>query len=300
MFESVPPFPPLPEDIWLRWNRDPIFILTLGLVAWAFLQGVRNLWLRAGTGRVIRHWQVLAFILALVALFVAFVSPLEALATALFSAHMVQHLLLVLVAAPFLVLGAPLVPLLWALPKPVRRKTARYWKRVNAIPKIWHGLTQPLLVWFLYATVLWLWHLPYLYQLALERVWIHEIEHITFLGTALLWWWIVIQPTGHRQLEHGANVLFVFTTALQGGALGALITFAHIPLYPIYASTAAAWRLTLLEDQQLAGMLMWIPSSMIYVVTALTLFLSWLAALEQRMQQREAKLHAKVWTSEGM
>ncbi|MDX1520227.1 MAG: cytochrome c oxidase assembly protein, partial [Anaerolineae bacterium] len=251
MFGTGSPLPPLPQDIWLRWNWNSVFLLAMGLIAWAYLRGVQNVWRRAGAGRGVRRWQPVAFMLGLAALFVAFISPLEALATALFSAHMIQHLLLILVAAPLLVAGAPLVPFLWMLPKSVRRDVGRYWKRTGIIQKIWHGLTQPLPVWFFYATVLWLWHLPYLYQQALARTWVHELEHVTFLGAALGWWWIVLRPTDHRRLKHGATVLFIFTTALHSGALGALISFAQVPLYPVYASTAAAWGVTLLEDQQL-------------------------------------------------
>jgi putative membrane protein len=292
--------PSLHQDIWQHWNWNPTFILVLGLVIWAYLRGVQKVWLRAGVGQVIGRWQPAAFILGLATLFIALNSPLDAWATALFSAHMLQHLLLILVAAPLLVSGAPLVPLLWALPKRVRQEIASYWNRISIIQKLWHGLNQPLLVWFLYAVILWLWHLPYLYQLALTQDWVHQLEHITFLGAALLWWWVVIQPTGYRRYKRGSNILLIFTTALHGGALGALITFARVPLYPVYAPTVAAWELTLLEDQQLAGLVMWIPSSVVYVVTAVTLFLSWLAALEQKMGQTEEKLRKKLLISKEM
>jgi cytochrome c oxidase assembly factor CtaG len=205
--------------------------------------------------------------------------------TALFSAHMLQHLLLVIIAAPLLVLGAPLLPLIWAFPKPARQGLGRWWRQASLVRSLWQTLSQPVLVWLLYAFTLWIWHLPALYQAALEQVLIHELEHLTFFGTALLFWWLLIQPIGHRRMSYGAGVLFVFTTALHSGALGALITFAQRPLYPIYV--ARAWNTTALEDQQLAGLVMWIPMGIIYLITALALLALWLHTTEQRVRRRE-------------
>jgi cytochrome c oxidase assembly factor CtaG len=214
---------------------------------------------------------------------VAFISPLNALSTALFSAHMGQHLLLIFVAAPLLVWGMPLIAWLWLLPPLLRHEAGRGWNQLPLLQATWRGLTHPLLVWFLWAGALWLWHTPRLYQAALKNSFMHELEHFSFLGAACLFWWLVLQPGGHRRLEYGVGVLFVFTTALQSGALGALITFAPTPLYPVYTSTALAWHLTPLEDQQLAGLMMWIPGSLIYVLTALSLFLTWLKIIEQKV-----------------
>jgi cytochrome c oxidase assembly factor CtaG/cytochrome c2 len=224
------------------------------------------------------------------ALGVAFISPLNILSAALFSAHMLQHLLLILIAAPLLVLSKPIIPFLWALPRPARRAVGAWWKETKAVSVLWHGLTQPLLVWGLFALTIWVWHLPALYQAALEDALIHELEHISFLGAALLFWWILLQPTGHRRINYGGGILFTFTTALHSGALGALLTFARTPLYPIYRASVAPWNLTLLEDQQLAGLIMWIPASLIYVITALALFAYWLKTIEERVRRAEKKL----------
>jgi putative membrane protein len=282
--------PPIPEDIWSRWSWEPFVLLGLLLGGWFYFRGVWQLWQQAGAGRVIGRWQVGAFGLGLAVLFIALISPLNSLSTTLFSAHMLQHLLLILIAAPLLVLGAPLIPLLWALPKSVRRAAGRWWKSTRFIQTGWHILTIPWLVWLLHTITLWFWHLPRLYQAALEQVFLHELEHLSFFGTALLFWWILIQSGGSRRLEYGSSILFVFATALQSGALGALLTFAQTPLYPIYTSSVTAWGLTLLEDQQLAGLIMWIPASVVYLLAALLLFMHWLQAGEQKIQHREERV----------
>lgn len=278
--------PPTPETIWSAWNLEPSILAILIVIAWGYFRGVRRLWRRAGLGRGIHVWQAVAFSAGLLVLLAALVSPLGALGTALFSVHMLQHLLLMIVAAPLLVLGAPLLPLIWALPKPARQALGRWWRKANLVRSLWQNLSQPLLVWLLYGFTLWIWHLPALYQAALEQVVIHELEHITFFGTALLFWWVLIQPIGHRRMNYGAGVLFIFTTALHSGALGALLTFAQRPLYPIYV--ARAWNTTALEDQQLAGLIMWIPMGVIYLITALVLLALWLQTTEQRVRRREA------------
>lgn len=274
--------PPLPDDIWRHWRWEPALLAVFMVIIGFYGRGVWQLWQRAGAGRGVRYWQVAAFGAGIVALFIAFISPLAALAQALFSAHMAQHLLLMMVAAPLLVLGAPLLPLLWALPQPARKEIGREWKQAKGIHALWSHLTHPVAVWGLYTIILWAWHLPVLYQAALEQVWLHELEHVSFFGASLLFWWLVIQPLGHRRLDYGSGILFIFTTALHSGALGALLTFARTPLYPIYHSSVAPWGLTLLEDQQLAGLLMWIPPSIIYVVTALIMLGLWLQHLEQQ------------------
>jgi cytochrome c oxidase assembly factor CtaG len=259
----------------------------LSVVIGLYGRGVWQLWQRAGIGQGIHYWQVAAFGGGLVVVLIAFVSPLAALAGALFSAHMLQHLLLMIVAPPLLILGAPLLPLLWALPLPARRAIGQEWKAATSIRYLWQQLTHPVTVWLLSVVTLWVWHLPALYQAALGQVWVHELEHFSFFGASLLFWWLVIQPHGRRRLGYGAGILFIFTTALQSGALGALLTFARVPLYPIYSSSVAGWNMTLLEDQQLAGLMMWIPSGIVYLVAALILLGAWLQSLERQEAARQ-------------
>jgi cytochrome c oxidase assembly factor CtaG len=225
----------------------------------------------------------------LLAVFVALVSPVAAMSGVLLSAHMGQHFILLMVAAPLLVLGAPGIVLSVALPptwrQSLHRLGRRRWARV-----IGRATTNPAVAWLLAGVTLWTWHLPRLYQVALRSEPIHVLEHATFLGTALLFWWTALQPSGRRRLARGADVLYVFTGAFQGMALGALLAFASTPLYPFYVGRARGWGLTPLQDQQLAGVIMWIPSGVIYLVLACVLFVRWMTAMEREVRRDERHL----------
>jgi putative membrane protein len=233
------------------------------------------------------RWRVAAYFGGLLASVVALVSPLDALAGVLFSAHMAQHLILVLVAAPLLVLGAPLVPFLWALPRPWRVAVAR-WTRRPAPRALWLVLTQPVVVLVLHLTALWAWHAPAAYQAALASERVHFLEHASLLGTALLFWWVVIQPHGRRRLGYGGALALVFAAALSGTALAALNAFVDHDWYPAYAASTAAWGLDPLTDQQLAGILMGAPAATIYAAAALALVAACLRASERNAWRREA------------
>jgi putative membrane protein len=279
--------PPTPQDFWRTWHPEPASVLPVVLVAWLYARGMRTLWRRVGPRQVVRGWQVAAFAAGLLALLVALASPLDALAAALFSAHMLQHLLLIVVAAPLLALGAPLVPLLWALPPHPRHAVAAVWRQAPALRAGWRALSRPALAWALQALALWLWHLPPLYEAALASEPVHAAEHVSFLGTALLFWWPLVRPGPTNRLGGGMGTLYVFTAAVQGSALGALLTFAPAPWYGAYDAPTRAWGLTPLEDQQLAGLLMWIPSSLVYLLAASVVFPVGLAASERALRQRE-------------
>jgi putative membrane protein len=187
---------------------------------------------------------------------------------------------LMLVAAPLLVLGVPLIPVLWALPLRWRRRVGG-WGKTSAVRGVWGFLDRPLTAWILNAAVLWVWHAPALYQATLRSEAVHIAQHLSFLGAALLFWWVLVYRGRGGRAAYGIGVLYVFTTALHSSVLGALLTFAPAPWYPAYVSTTAAWGLTPLEDQQLAGLIMWVPGGIIYLIASLALFAAWLRALER-------------------
>jgi cytochrome c oxidase assembly factor CtaG len=208
---------------------------------------------------------------------VALISPVHALGTVLFAAHMVQHELLMLVAAPLLVLGRPLPRFLRALPLPWRRQLGTV---SQSLRHSWRALPHPLIAWILHAAALWVWHVPRLFQATLTSELAHACQHLSFFGTALYFWWALLH--GHQKLQdYGVAVLAVFTTALHSSLLGALLTLAPTPWYAVYAHTAA-WGLTPLEDQQLGGLIMWIPAGAIYLLAALTLSVELLHAAERQ------------------
>jgi putative membrane protein len=283
---------------WLAWNVDPAVLAALAVAAWAYWRGLRVLWGRGTSRRGVKPWQAAAFGAGLAAVFVALVSPLDALSEDLLSAHMVQHLLLMLVAAPLLVLGSPAIAVSQAVPERWRRRL-RVPMRSRALRRLADVLFDPITAWLLALVALWAWHAPVPYRAAVDHDGVHILQHGAFLGTALLFWWGAIQPSGRRRLPRGLDVLYVFGGALQGGALGALFVFAAQPLYPFYAVGARAWGLTPLQDQQLAGVAMWVPSFFVHVAAAAALFVRWLRAAEREVRWEEAKLERPVGVRSG-
>jgi putative membrane protein len=271
--------PLAPHDLWAAWNWDLLLLASLALAGWLYGRGVATLWRRQGLGQGVRCWQVGAFAGGLAVLGVALISPLAALSGALFSAHMVQHLLLIIVAAPLLVLGAPAALWFWALPQPYRRPLARSrpwrWWQTSLV---WLG--NPLAATLLHALAVWLWHAPRLYEAALAAQWIHRLEHLAFLGSALLFWHGLLPRPGRGARGYGVGILMTFATAMQSGLLGALLTFARTPWYPTYGVSTWAWGLAPLADQQLAGVIMWAPAGGLYLVVTLVLLWLWLRSFE--------------------
>lgn len=284
--------PPAPHDLATAWNLQPLLLVVLIGGGWAYAVGVRLLWARAGVGRGVGRGRVAAFAGGMLTLIVALVSPLDALSGALFSAHMAQHLLLILLAAPLLALGEPETALLWALPRGGRRRVGHWWKRSGA-RAVWHALARLPVAWLVSVIALWAWHVPALYQAALGNEALHAAEHASFVLTAALVWWALLHGKRGRP-AYGAGVIAVFGLALQGGALGALMTFAAAPWYPAYAGSVAPWGLSPLDDQQLAGLIMWIPAGVTYLLAACLLFVGWLNAVEREDQARERGATARL------
>jgi cytochrome c oxidase assembly factor CtaG len=275
-------------DLARAWTWEPAVVVCLAVSAWLYAFGVWRLSRGTSPLRGVRAWEAAAYAAGWVALVVALVSPLHAWGQVLFSAHMGQHEVLMLVAAPLLVLGRPLVPFLWALPVSWRRAAgaaakAAWWQAA------WRAVTNPFAAWAIHAAALWVWHAPALFQATLESEWVHTLQHLSFFLSALLFWWALVH--GRRGLMgYGAAVLYVFTTSLHSGALGALLTFASRLWYPAYATSTQAWGLTPIEDQQLGGLIMWVPAGLVYLVAGLALFAGWLRESDRRVERRERRL----------
>lgn len=269
-----------PHDLWAAWSLEPAIVAVLFASGWMYARGVERVWRRAGTGGGIRRWQAGCFAAGSTTLAVVMLSPLHPLGSALFSAHMVQHELLMALAAPLLVLGRPVIPFLFALP--IRwRRAAGGWAKAGGVQAAWQAMTGPLAAFLLHAAAVWLWHLPGAYQAAVRSEAMHTLQHASFLGTGLLFWWAIIHGREGRT-GYGASVFYLFATAMHSGGLGALLTFAPRPWYPTYEEAAGAWGLTALEDQQLAGLIMWIPASTSYLVAGLFLLAMWMRESERR------------------
>jgi putative membrane protein len=257
--------PLAPHELWTAWNGDPLIVGGLALLAWVYWRG-RS----AGTPR----WQLRCFAIALVVLGVALLSPLDALSGVLASAHMVQHLLLTLVAAPLLALSAPAGPLLRGAPAVVRAAVSSSRRRLSLGVRAAHAFRNPALVWLLHVATLWAWHSAVLYDAALANPLVHALEHTTFLLTGLLFWRVVIGTRALR-VSPGLGVLLVFGMTLQSALLALLLTFARTPWYVGYTTTTRPWGLEQLADQHLAGAIMWVPAGFVYLGVALTLLIGW-------------------------
>jgi putative membrane protein len=257
-----------PDTLWRSWNFDAAIFVPLLLALSLYACGLRQLWTRAGSGRGVTYAHTLSFTLGAVVLFVALISPLDPLGETLLSAHMAQHALLLAVAPPLLLLGKPGMVFAWALPGRWRRDFlgSASWRSLTTSCDV---LSRPFAAALLHGLGLWLWHAPAAFNAAVASHPVHALEHASFFGTALLFWRAVVAARSSRRAcpALGAS----FTTLLHGGLLGALITLAPYPLYAWYQGRAEFWGLSALEDQQLAGLVMWVPMGIVYLAACLLL-----------------------------
>jgi putative membrane protein len=213
---------------------------------------------------------------------IALLSPIARLSEILFSVHMTQHTLLMLVAAPLIAFGQPLLVSLWALP-PERRDRVASIVRREGVVLAWRRISAPLTAFLIQAIALWIWHLPVLYEAALAHEGVHAVQHLSFVLAASMFWWTMVHGRYGRQ-GYGIAVVYVFLTAMHSGALGALLAIAPSPWYPHYVHQATASRIDVLADQQLAGLLMWIPAGVVLIVLGLALFAAWMGETERRVR----------------
>jgi putative membrane protein len=269
------------HDLMRAWEFDIAVVVPLILSAWFYFKGVRRLWKQTHVGCGMGKFELTCFITGWLSLVVALVSPLHPMGRALFSAHMTQHEILMLISAPLLVLSRPMLAFLKAIPTADARDlaTAANWKPWQ---RLWRVVTQPLVAWVIHAVALWTWHVPSLFDATITSDFVHALQHISFLGSALLFWWAVVHAR-QRAMSYGLAVLYMFTTAMHSGALGALLSYANALWYPAYANTTQSWGLTPVEDQQLGGLIMWVPAGLVYVFAALVLFAGWLRESEVRV-----------------
>lgn len=265
------------NDPTTTWFGGLSVIALVGLTTWLYVRGRR----RAPEARR-RRGADLAFAAGSCAMVVALASPLEAASADLASAHMVQHILLMLVAAPLLAWSTPSAAIVRGVPRSALRALAPVARGSGTVRRRLERLATPTAVTAVYAVVLWAWHVALLYDAALREQALHVVEHASFFLAAILFWSIVVFPR-HSSLTPGARVLLLFGVAMQSVLLAVLLTFARTPWYESYAFTTTPWGLEPLEDQQLAGAIMWVPAGLIYIAIALSLVAAWLGDLEAQV-----------------
>ena len=263
-------------DVWLP-------VILAALIYWAMYSQVNRLHPTNPVPRM-RLWFWLG---GLVAIIVALASPIEFYDTTLFSVHMIQHLLLSFVAAPLLVLAAPITLLLrWASPT-ARRK----WILPVLESRVVRVVSHPLVAWGLFAGVMWFSHFSPLFDAALDDFTLHRLEHALFLGSALLFWWPVVgaDPSPHR-MTHPARILYLALGMPLSSLLGLVIFSARQPLYPHYADLVRDWGPSVLEDQALAGGIMWAGGDAAFVLALVLAVAAWLRHEERANKREDARL----------
>ena len=245
-----------------------------------YARGVARLWQRAGVGRGIRIADVGRFALGMATIAVALMSPLDALADESFAMHMLEHEMLMVLAAPLLVLARPLEAWARALP-PRTRHVLTAFARGPRTASVWRSMTTPVFATGVHASALWIWHAPALFALALASEPMHVFQHLCFFASALAFWWAMFG--GAARTPAGVSVACLFVTMLHTSVLGALLTLAPSPWYA-QMSNPRLFGLTPLEDQQLGGLIMWVPGGLAYVIVGLAIVSTWLAP-PRRMQR---------------
>jgi cytochrome c oxidase assembly factor CtaG len=264
------------------WVVDPAVIGPLGLGLLIYIAGLSRLWRSAGIGHGASLLQAGCFALGWLVMAGALVSPLHETSERFFAAHMIEHELVLVVAAPLLVLSRPLGVLLWAFHRSWRARVARA-ATLTAYFLGWDILCRPVVATLVHAAAIWFWHIPVFFDAALGNEALHWLEHVSFFVTAMFFWWALL---GYRH-RAGIALVCLFLTAMHTGALGALLALARIPLYPLQARVAVASGADALTDQQLAGVIMWVPGGVVYLLAGLALAGLWIARSSTR-----GRLHA--------
>jgi putative membrane protein len=271
-------------DALLAWTLDPLLLVPLLAIGVAYAIGYRRF---SGLPHADQSYRLhnALFIVGYTALLIALISPLHSVGEEYFSVHMVQHLLLSVVAPPLLLLSSSMPVLLWALPRQDRAALGRLVTRPGPIRSALRTATKPLVALALFVATQWVWHQPVAYDWALTNTWAHYFEHISFFLTAVLFWWPVIgAPPLPSPLNYPMRIGYTFLAWLPNSLLGAGISLSRGPLYPFYVESARATGNDPSFDQQLAGLIMWVPGDVLFVSI---LFLLVVAYMQHEQAQEE-------------
>ncbi len=275
-------------NFWLtQWNWDPTIVVGTALIVACYLYGVGPLRRKYQLAAGVSASQVVIFLLGMGIMFLALVSPLDELGDSyLFSAHMLQHLCLTVAGPPLLLLGTPG----WLLRPLLRRRS------IFLLASI---LTFPAVAFFLFNADFWLWHAPQLYDATLENEAIHVLEHLTFIVFAVIYWWPIFSPMEELpRLSFSGQVLYIFLSGMPTVALGAGLTFLP-PLYAPYLAAPRIWGISAATDQQLGGLIMWIPVNILNIIIVSILFIHWMQRQDARQRAHEASLDEEARSSKA-
>ncbi len=272
----------------LTWPIEPLVLLAVELTAISYLWGggLRVHLQSRPKASGGSQWRALAFWLGLATILFALDTPLESLARQLFWAHMTQHLLLVVVAAPLLVVAAPGLQIWRGFPRSIRRpiaKTVVKHPAVRGLRRVFLWLGAPIGAWGLSSGNLWFWHWPAAYDLTLRNHAVHHLEHALFLGLGILFWaQLIDQPPFHARLSQFKRLVYVFLATIQAWVLAAILAFAGTPYYAYAQLPSRPGGISALTDQQFGAGLMWVPGSITYAVVIIACLYLWLRDEDRR------------------
>jgi cytochrome c oxidase assembly factor CtaG len=243
---------------------------------------------RRGQQRLATGWRLSCYWSGLILLGLALMSALDVFGGQLFFVHMLQHLVMVMIVPPLLWLANPFPFVIWGLPEGKRVGEWLFASR-SRFRRALRAATRPAIVWFTFVALLWGWHDPTLYSAAQGPSWLHDLEHLTLFSAAMLSWWQIIGagPRLHKRLSPLARVGYLVETAGANMIPGVIIALADVPLYPYYVNAPRLSGLSVMQDQVLSGIIMWIPGTMMYLLAALIILLRMLNRFEaQAVRER--------------
>jgi cytochrome c oxidase assembly factor CtaG len=265
-----------PHGSGLPWTFDAWIVLPVSISGVLYAMGSLRLWQRSQKPAKIMLRSALLFWTGLLTLFLALTSSLHFMGERLFTFHMIEHEIVMAVAAPLLVLARPIGMLLWGLPTRIRRVFGQALKS-KPVREAWDMVSRGSSATVLHGLAIWAWHAPVLFDATVTNVAVHRLQHLSFFLTAIIFWWSVIW-----RCSRGLGAWHLFVTMLHTSVLGALIALAPNPVYLAQTRMALEWGLTPLEDQQLAGIIMWVPGGIIYAAAALWMLAVWIHGASRR------------------
>ncbi len=275
-------------DASLQWSFSPLVLAGVALPLALYTLGLYRTSEQV-PARLPDRLHIGGFFAGIIVVFVALCSPVETLGDTIFSMHMAQHIILMMAAPPLLVWSHPWPMFRAAFSPRWQQRIAEVWA-ASRLDLVATFIMHPVVVWLLFCGSFVFWHLPVPYDLGLNYELAHTLEHASFLLTALAFWTIIIEPSGNRRLSYATTLLYLVVTVVISDMPGALMVLSPRPLYPIHASGAASWGMTLMQDQQLAGLIMWIPAGAIYIAAAIWLFVK----LLEESEKRTIRLHRSI------
>jgi cytochrome c oxidase assembly factor CtaG len=263
---------PILKALLLSWDLRVEVLAILTTLGVVHIIGWRNL-RRRGRIRFANSWRLASYLVGLLLLAIAVMSPIDVLSDQLFFMHMIQHLLMMMFAAPLLMLANPFPTFLWALPRDLRVRVGGWFQAGHPLYRTLAQILTPGITWMIFISVYLGWHDPNLYDLALRNDFIHDVEHVTFFGVALLFWWRITGagPQIGKRLPNLMRAAYAVSLVPPNMLAGVAITFASSPIYSHYTTIPRLYGVSVMDDQTWSGLIMWIPGSMMYILAALFL-----------------------------